>query len=439
MTVTDTATGGSLPTVHESWLPREHTLYRPRHGGQRVALTCAVVFFTIPLLTLVLFGPSQANENRRPNPFPGIAAGWGFFTGLSPWADDHISFKAQSVQVSDFLSRNVFGEPPRYDRNDRLPAPGPVAPPVPSSPRPSEPRPQTAPPAAGFSSVVEGRDGWLYLGFDIQGKCQPSQSMDEVVANLIRLRQAVERSGRKFALVIAPNKTTMVPENMPSSYGGKECAASATRHFWDRMTNEVGIVDLRPALNDESVRARRPLYFRQDTHWMFDGGLIMTRALADRLQPGQSSTWRVLPGPVLTFPADLPTLIGASGQDTAMRYRFAPDGNGDRTNWINTDFRTPLTLQSSPVTGMVTVKTAMLADSYTQFASGYLAGSFANISITHVEDLGKDPGGVANRLADADAVVVEVVERHVVAGVSPITNPAYLNPIISALAARPVR
>jgi hypothetical protein len=88
---------------------------------------------------------------------------------------------------------------------------------------------------------------------------------------------------------------------------------------------------------------------------------------------------------------------------------------------------------------MITDKTAMIADSYTQFANGYLAATFSDLSITHVEDLLKDSKGMADRLVGAHTVVVEVVERHLAAGVSPITNPDDLNPIVSTLAAHPYR
>jgi hypothetical protein len=240
-------------------------------------------------------------------------------------------------------------------------------------------------------------------------------------------------------LVVAPDKSTVVPDYLPRNYGGKECSATARTQFWSRMVTDLGVVDLRPSLQGETVRLGRPPYFQLDTHWTFAGGLTMTKAIADRVEPGRSSSWQILDGPTWTGPADLPTLLGSTGQNSANRYRLAPDGRGDRTNWINTDFRSPLTFQSTAVDGMLTQRTAMIADSYTQFASGYLAATFSQISITHVEALLKDTKGVADRLANADTVVIEIVERHLSAGVSPITNPAYVDQLVATLAARPLR
>src|ERR1700754_2012621 len=95
-------------------------------------------------------------------------------------------------------------------RDGQSPARGPagrVAPPDPSE----EDRERVR--EAGFPRVIEGSKGWLYLGYDMLGACLPEQPLDDVIGSLKRLRDAVESSGRKFVLIVAPDKSTMVPEN----------------------------------------------------------------------------------------------------------------------------------------------------------------------------------------------------------------------------------
>ncbi|SDC77984.1 alginate O-acetyltransferase AlgX-related protein [Actinokineospora iranica] len=430
----------TLPPVHESWLPREHSLYRPRHGTQRLALASMIVFFFAPLVALPVFGSPQTTENRRLADFPSPLDGWQFLPNLSAWANDHLSFKADAIAVSDWVSREIFGERPRLGRDTQQPV-GPVAPPPTSQPpAPQRQERDTEVVANGYQSVIEGRDDWLYLGYDVQGKCEPSQPLADVVANIARLRDAVEQSGRRFVLVIAPDKTTIEPFYLPKQYAGKDCAAKASDKFWRAMSAERGVVDLRGLLRQESERVNHPLYFEQDTHWTFEGGLLMTRALTNVLNPGAAGSWKVLPGRDWQGPADLPNLIGATGQNRAPMLGLAPDGgDGDRTNWISGDFRTTLTFQRTAGPGMIPAKTAMLADSYTRFATGYLSAVFADITITHVEQLTKDTQAVADRLIPADTVVIEVVERHLAAGVSPVTNPGFVDRMAATVAAHPRR
>jgi alginate O-acetyltransferase complex protein AlgJ len=422
----------SLPAVHESWLPREHDLYRPRHGQQGLALVCAAVFFFVPLLAYVVGVRSSPIENHQPRAFPSPADGWGFLTGLPAWASDNLPFRDLAIQAQDALSRSVFGEPPRYGDAPDLG-------PIPSNPTPTTGAEEQQP-NDGFPTVVEGRDDWLYFGFDLRGKCRPSQSLDTVVGNVQRLRQAVERSGRRFVLVVAPDKTTMVPENMPDTYAGKSCSAGPRQEFWQRANAELQVVDLREPLHRESTIRGGPVYFPQDTHWNFAGGMTMTRELVERLRSGTSGTWRSTDGPQWSAPADLPTMIGKSGTNRAMKYGLAPDGGVDRANFFDGDFLSKtLTLRSLPVPGMINTPVTMFADSFTQFATPYLGAAFSQISIIHLANLEKDPNGTANSVTYGQTVVVQVVERNLAAGTSIVSDPAAVDALSNAVTARPFR
>src|SRR5262249_28928400 len=106
---------------HESWLPDDHPLYRPRHGKQQFALVCAVIFFAAPLVTLGMLGRPPAIANRPLHEFPSISQGWGFFTGLSDWATDWLPLRSAAINLNDSISRAVFGEPPKAGTSDSQP------------------------------------------------------------------------------------------------------------------------------------------------------------------------------------------------------------------------------------------------------------------------------------------------------------------------------
>src|SRR4030081_2058162 len=106
------STERGLPPTPESWLPTEHSLYRPRHSRrQRTALTCALVFFLAPTLAFVSGVRAQPFENRPLHQFPSLSGGWGFFTGLANWATDHLTLRQAGVQAANGISTGVFSDP----------------------------------------------------------------------------------------------------------------------------------------------------------------------------------------------------------------------------------------------------------------------------------------------------------------------------------------
>ena len=425
---------------HESMLPDDHPLYRPRHGKQRFAQVAMLAFFMTPLLGLTLFGAPPTIENHPLHPFPSPTDGWSFFTELGPWATDHLQFRENAIQLADGVSRSVFGEPLNNDVGDPTQPTGPIAAgPVPTAAPPSTglpPLDNEPPPAAGYPRVIEGKNNWLYFGYDAQGKCQPQQPIDDVVANLVKLRKAVEQSGRKFVLVVPPDKSTAVPQYLPDQYPGKSCAVNNSARFWAEVTADAGAVDLRPALG----RVGPSVYFPLDTHWTYVGGLVMTRALANAIRPGIDLSWRVTEGPTTENPADLPPMLARTGTDVSHIYRLAPDGGVDRTQQGPFDLRNTLTFHTgSAVNGMVAGKTAMITDSFSNYAVAFLSATFADISLTPSSAVQADPAAEAQRMVDSDTVVLEVVERNLASGISPLTQPAVLDPIIKQLAAHPKR
>ncbi|HEY0638245.1 MAG TPA: hypothetical protein VGD67_11415 [Pseudonocardiaceae bacterium] len=418
--------------THESWLPMDHPLHRPRHGGrQRPALVCAVVFFLAPLLAFVLGVRPGEIENRPLARLGGSGGFWGALTGLPVWASDHLPLRGVAVDAQDAISRGVFGEPPPIGQGRQGTPLGPIGP-VPDGAQGGPVDVST------FPSVVEGPDGWLFFGQDITLKCAPKRPLDETITALRRLRSAVESSGREFVLVVAPDKSTMMPEYLPASYPGKDCSTAAASEFWRRLPAETGAVDVRPPLRDAAQR-RGPIYDRVDSHWTYEGGVVMTYAIANELSPGLSSGWKVAPTPPRPWPADLPPLLGRTAERMLQAYSLAPDGGIDRTNFEPSDFRAPQRFTTTPVPGAIDGTTVMIADSFTQFASPYLAAVFTDLTIVHPETVGAEPDRYADLLATSDSVVVEIAERHLAGGATPILDPAVVDRLSRALAAKPRR
>ncbi len=401
-------------------------MHRPRHGRRQLtALICAGLFFLTPTIAHSVGIHAARFENRPLAGFGDPRHGWVWLAELPAWAADHMPFRDSAVRATDALSRSIFDEPAALS-GPRL------------EPRPAGPAvaPNSHPPVAAFPAVIEGPDGWLYLGADVSGACAPSRSLSDTLASLGRLRAAVETSGRQFILV-PPDKTTMVPEHLPVEYLGKVCAARARGEFWRRVVAEAGAIDLRPALVDIAQRKGSPVYSAADTHWSQEGGLAMTYALADRVVPGITRTWQGAPSGSIPWPEDIPPLIGRSGVRQLTTYSLAPGGQLDRTRSIASDFRVPLRLTSAPAAGTVSAPVRMIADSFTQFASRYLAAAFTDITVVHPETAAAAPRSAGELLAGGNVVVLEVAERNLLSGTSPILLQPVIDEIATQLAHHP--
>lgn len=395
-----------------------------------------MVFLLLPLVSMAFGARATAFENRALVPFPSLANGWGFFSGLSGWATDHLPFRQAGVRAEDWVSRSLFGElAPQGQSNTGSPLGN--LPPANPSPAPQVPG------ITEYATVLQGTDGWLYLGQDVSDKCVPIEDLDQVVAAVRQLRQVVEASGRQFVLIVAPDKSTMVPQYLPADFVGKSCWQADTKAFWSRMDTVPDMLDVRPALQSAAARSGQPLYDQIDTHWSYQGGLVMTYALADRLEPGVTDGWLTLPTTTAPWPADIPPLLGEQANRHLLKYRLEPDGYTDRTNYVASDFRTPLQLVdppgTTPLPGQITTPVGIIADSFTEFASPFLAAAFTNLTIVHPETVAADPTTDAGTLlADKQVIVLELAERQIAGGSSPVLRPSVISAIGSVLAAHPM-
>jgi alginate O-acetyltransferase complex protein AlgJ len=435
-----------LPPVHEAWLPREHSLHRPRHGKRQLtALISALVFFATPTLMWV-FGmrPSEI-ENHELASFPSVSDGWGLFTGMEGWATDNLVFREEAISAADWVSRTFFGEPAPFDQGGGTPTG-----PLPGTPGEQDPKPDDDPDApvqgpsdgqeqAGFRTVVEGEDGWLYYGSDALSKCRPTKPLAQTIGQLAKLRDVVERSGRTFVLVLVPDKTTMVPEHLPETYPGKDCAAPVTPEVWQQAIEVAGGLDMRPRLAAAAERFDKPMYYPLDTHWTAEGALEMVKGVALEVKPEVADDWRIQVKNKDKVTADLPRLIGQTGENDVTNYRFKPDGRYDRARKNVVDMVAPKHYDSKDLPGMVYAPTAVLGDSFLVNASGYLPAAFADLTMQYYRSAANRPDEVVGTVRDSEIVVLEVVERNVAAGVIDVLDQGFIDRLDQELQKHPVR
>ena len=431
---------GELPPVHEAWLPREHSLHRPRHGRRQVtALSCALVFFAAPTLMWVAGMRPSEIENHDLAGFPSAGDGWAFFTGMDSWSTDNLVFRAGAVQATDWVSRTFFGESAPFDQGGGAPS-GPLGG-TPSDDG-TEPAPggadEDGADQAGYRRVIEGSDGWLYFGKDTLNKCEPAQPLDTTVAALAELRRMVEDSGRKFVFVPVPDKTTMVPDYLPDSYPGKDCADAVTPDLWRKLLRVASGVDIRPRLQGAADRLGHPVYYKLDTHWTHEGALEMVGAIAEEVTAGISERWKLQIQETYSNPADLPPLIGQRGDNTATLYQLKPDGKTNRSGDGTDKLDKPVHRTSNAVRGMVTKPTVVLGDSFLLTSSYYLPGAFSDVTMQYYHSAPQHPDQTIKTMVDSDVVVLQAVERNIAAGAIEVLTQDFLTKAGQELAKHPI-
>ncbi|APU12161.1 MULTISPECIES: alginate O-acetyltransferase AlgX-related protein [Actinoalloteichus] len=416
-----------LPEVHEAWLPREHDLYRPRHGGrQLLALLAALLFFGAPVFSYLFGARATEIENRALVDFPNVMHGWGFFTEFPQWSIDYLPFRQSAITIADGVSHTLFGESVSLDGAGDDAGSGPIAPNGGGDRR------------VVYPKAIEGLDDWMYLGADVDSRCNSERSLDEVIDAVQRLRTGIEASGREFVLVIAPDKTTMVPENLPADYAGRDCSTEVGAEFWERIPAETGAIDLRTPLAEAGDALGRPAYYPLDSHWMDEGAITMLTSVAEHLRPGSTAAVTTTEDALWHSDADLPVLVGRHAERAGMTYRIRPDGVTDNTHGLNYNLDQPEHFGIGPLAGMVTERTAIIGDSFLAAASRYVSGFFSDVTLQYYGTLSDDPDSVIQMLVEQDVIVIEVVERNLVGGTAPFLDSATIGRINAELARNPI-
>jgi hypothetical protein len=399
-----------------------------------MALGVALVFFFGPLGAFALGARPQAFENHPLADLPSPSDGWSFFPDFTTWAVDHLPLRQTAVQAYAAMSERVFGQPPSYGSATPALAAG-----VPSG--------DNAATDTGddgeYPQVIQGTEGWLYYGADVSGMCQPVRSLDDTLERLDRLASAVEASGRRFVFTVAPDKTTIHPDNLPESYAGADCAEERRAAFWDalRTAPPPGYLDLLGPLAAEQERSG-PVYRPTDTHWGPHGAAVFAWELAVRLDPRLVEDTDVVETGTARTTGDLATMLGLTTEDEFPAVELRRPG---LTPIGRDSLRLPEFSVTAPVTATTSTAdaplfqphTLLLGDSFTAASLPALGTLFANVSLLHNEAAGPNPQVAADAIADAEVVVYEVVERTIGTGAGAIIQDASLAAIEQTLAQRP--
>lgn len=379
----------------------------------RLLLAIALLFVFGPALAFVAGARPHEIENRRLSTFPSPSDGWDFFPELNAWANDHLPLRSRAIKANTSLSEGVFGQTPQYGGStDGIGV-------IPQGGKPD---------GRQYPKVVEGKDGWLFYGGDFQNPCQPVATIDQTMAGLQRFTDILRRSGRQVVFTVAPDKSEMNPDRLPATYLGSDCAPPRRAQLWQRLQSDPpsSYVDLKGPLAALAKTSPEPLWRAHDTHWATRGAAVYVQRVIDAIRPG---LWQqdslVSTGPVHKV-GDLSVLLGTPKTDTWAGYAVQRPG-------VTVTSATTGLLSATSTRAPLIDGALVLGDSFTQASRELLAPFVTRARILHPNTATASPGGLVGAIKGSKVVVLEVVERDVVAGNVAVAHSDFLDQLEAGL------
>jgi hypothetical protein len=359
----------------------------PRH----IVTALAIVFFGLPMGLLAAGVRAHPFENRPLAGAPSADAGWDVFAQTTRYFTDAMPLREQAVRAQGWASRNVLDVPPAW-RRDLISKSRTAGLPQAVPAEPQGPVEQRAAPGGG-SRVLEGRQGWLFLGDELQLACTPTIPWAVAVQRMQRLATAIRASGRDIVIAVPPDKSVVYPELLTDDTRTRyACAEQSRRAYWP-LLEQAGpqILALRAPLLAAKARYTDPLYRSTDSHWNTLGAGAGLQAILGRLDSGgvRIRDDELVPRAPLTYTGDLTTLLGETGTSTTP----------DRA------------IRRRPSARKLTGRTLFIADSYGDY-DGPLLGPYAENLVLRPWP-STPTATAATAVRAADHVIIQVVEREV--------------------------
>jgi alginate O-acetyltransferase complex protein AlgJ len=401
---------------------------RPRRS-RTVVVTLALAFFFTPAIAAAVGVRASHIENHKLSAFPAAGDGWDVFGDFDTWATDHLPLRDKAIKANTTVEREIFNENPTYGGNGQTTTTDAAG--VPGVPGVGVPQQDaTAPSSTEFPTVVTGTDGWLFYGTDFRNACQRTLVPAVTAERFQRLSEIVRDAGKQFVLFIPPDKTDIYPEYVPDSVAAKSCTVQAEKQFWAALAAKppTGYHDLRSAIAQaKNADPGTLLYRKTDTHWNNIGSLIYAKMLADSLDPRLWQTTQVRDLGSGLMNSDLSVLLGAPHHEFADTLGITRPGV---TNVVDSSGQIVNTTTGAP---LVTKRSLLISDSFTEATRYAITPLFEKANLINSNAASDEPAVLQSAIKGAEIVVVEIVEREVVGGQSPILTQDFLHGLAKAL------
>lgn len=293
--------------------------------------------------------------------------------------NDHLPFKAKFIQLNQRINYHLF----QMAENDQC---------------------------------VMGDDNWLFFKGDntledFQGTCRYSEEQILFIADEIkRVNDYFNSLGKKFVLVIVPNKESIYGEYLPKKYTQFEDYTRADQ-VYEYLKENTDILVNSPKRELRENKDKYQSYYKYDTHWNAVGAYISVNSLLEQMN-------------YQTMPPVQEVDIKENGKhngDLADMLKLTDIFNDEPLlelgNISDINIETIYSIPHSIVYNKKFVsdsenqeKVYVVGDSFSAEYAEYLKYNFGECTVIHRDEY--TPGLAESE--EADVIVCEVVERYII-------------------------
>lgn len=265
--------------------------------------------------------------------------------------------------------------------------------------------------------VIKGEDGWLFydskykededtLG-DYQGTNKYSEEELEVLTkSLLNKKRFLDKCGIELYLFIAPNKSQVYNEYMPSKYY-KNQGESKTDELVDHIKKNTDINIVHPKDELLKLKSDHQLYSKLDTHWTRLGAYVgyveLMKSMDSKFEYKELSQLKIKATDIKS--GDLASMINMNGKLDDVEYEVEDFKNNISSELVDDTVSGIKVYKSNNLNGK---KLFMYRDSFASNMIQFISSEFEDSvflwgSPFSEEEIQKEK---------PDVVVIEVVERY---------------------------
>ncbi|WP_326551006.1 hypothetical protein [Micromonospora sp. NBC_01813] len=271
------------------------------------------------------------------------------------------------------------------------------------------------------SSVYVGEDRTPFFTEDFTKPCRTPFDAATVDARLRAFEQVARRSGKDVLFVVAPDKTSVLRHKLGWPADALMVCADPVREqsqarWGDDHTGPVVTLWSQFAEAERAEPGR--VWQFGDSHWSYQGAMMFTRAVLDRLvvRGGVPEQLRDAPGAQQQadrkLAGDLYPLLGITREDNVANWVVRREGVAVETSAIRMDSGRDQRIHttSAPAgTPMVPGRTLVVYDSFFYVAEAQMAPYFAQLNTLHWDDF--LPMARNGQVPEFDRVIFQSVQR----------------------------